>query len=230
MWYSKNNLRLSLERKSGFTLVELLVCIAIVAVLSGILASVVTTARKSAMRAGGVNSLRQTGAAIQLFTQDHSQTLPGPLWPGQVPFYQNEERERLAYWLSPYFDLPRDAVRPMPVKVMIPPAYPMDEIGTEPRTYVANTKYRHPDTNEIINYWGTHPFLAKKPEDSIPMTVTSIPVPAQAWALMDADRENRFVKFAPWAIKTPEKPIHGRVRHVLYFDWHVEAVGIDEEL
>lgn len=221
--------------RRAFTLVELLTVIAIVGVLAALIFAGVGAARQSAQRAGGVSSLRQIGAAIELYAQEHDARLPGPLWPGQVPLYnpdrpENEFDGRLTMFLAPYFDVPTDATPPIRVEIMIPPAFPYDELGSQPRTYVANTEAENPNASDVVNPWGVHPNLAQSESDSVPMRRHQLVDPAKTWALMDADQEHPRVSSTSWKSSTPEQPIHGGVRHALFFDGHVEAVDVGAEL
>jgi len=187
----------------------------------------VGSAQRQAKRAGGVNSLRQIGTAINLHAQEHRGALPGPLWPGQVPYYETGEQERLTFYLAPYLDVPPGISERFLVEAMVPPAYPLQELAvTEPRTYIVNDAIPtrlHPDG---ANLWGAHPALAQNPGDSTPGRLSQISNPGAAWAVMDADQQHPRVSEAPWAANTPENPIHGNVRHALFFDGHVEAVDL----
>jgi len=60
----------------GFTLVELLIVIAIIAVLAAILFPVFSVARAKARRARCESNLRQVGAALMLYADDYSGYLP----------------------------------------------------------------------------------------------------------------------------------------------------------
>lgn len=66
----------------GFTLVELLVVVAIVAVLAGLLLPALGSAKAAARRAGCLSNLRQVGLAITLYAGDHDGRIPyGPKAP-----------------------------------------------------------------------------------------------------------------------------------------------------
>jgi prepilin-type N-terminal cleavage/methylation domain-containing protein/prepilin-type processing-associated H-X9-DG protein len=61
---------------SGFTLVELLVVISIIAVLVAILIPVLTKARESGRTAVCISNQRQLAAALTMWSQDHDEMLP----------------------------------------------------------------------------------------------------------------------------------------------------------
>jgi prepilin-type N-terminal cleavage/methylation domain-containing protein/prepilin-type processing-associated H-X9-DG protein len=65
--------------KSGFTLVELLVVISIIAVLLAVLMPSLQKARESAKNVVCKNNLKQIGYGISLYAEDHSQAMP-PSW------------------------------------------------------------------------------------------------------------------------------------------------------
>jgi prepilin-type N-terminal cleavage/methylation domain-containing protein/prepilin-type processing-associated H-X9-DG protein len=71
--------------KRGFTLIELLVVIAIIAILAAILFPVFAKAREKARQNTCINNQRQLAVAVQMFAQDHDQTLPaGDTWGNDI--------------------------------------------------------------------------------------------------------------------------------------------------
>jgi prepilin-type N-terminal cleavage/methylation domain-containing protein/prepilin-type processing-associated H-X9-DG protein len=70
------NRRLTCARGRGFTLVELLVVCAIIAVLIGLLFPVLTKVREKSRRTNCLSNLRQIGAGMFLYAQVHNDKLP----------------------------------------------------------------------------------------------------------------------------------------------------------
>ena len=63
-------------RRSGFTLIEMLVVIAIIAILAAILFPVFSRARETARRTVCLSNLQQIGAAIAIYEGDAGGFLP----------------------------------------------------------------------------------------------------------------------------------------------------------
>lgn len=58
-------------KSRGFTLIEMLAVIAIVAILAGLLASAAMSSRRAALETGDISNLRQIGQAQAIYTTDH---------------------------------------------------------------------------------------------------------------------------------------------------------------
>lgn len=74
------------KTKNGFTLVEVLVVIAIVAALAGLLLPVLAASRAKGREARCVSQLRQVGMAFRMYRDDHEGTRP-PLLARLYPTY-----------------------------------------------------------------------------------------------------------------------------------------------
>lgn len=75
------------RRRRAFTLVELLIVIAIIAILAAILMPVLDKAQQRAINIGAVNNIRQEGTGCSMYTTDNGGYLPqgrsaegGPAW------------------------------------------------------------------------------------------------------------------------------------------------------
>jgi len=62
----------------GFTLIEMLIVITIMAILAALILPVVASAREGGRRATCLSNLRQLSAAFCMYTQDYDERLPGP--------------------------------------------------------------------------------------------------------------------------------------------------------
>jgi prepilin-type N-terminal cleavage/methylation domain-containing protein len=104
---TKNSLR-------GFTLFELLIVIAIVAILSTIAYPVFIGVQERAKALKDLNNLRQIGVVTQLYLNDHENVLFSPATSWMTQLNQNDGSKYLSSWdvfLSPFDNLvsPRTA-------------------------------------------------------------------------------------------------------------------------
>lgn len=75
-------MRKSNHHTRGFTLIELLVVIAIIAILAAIIFPVFSRARGKARQAKCLSNMKQIGAALTMYTDDHDGCYPrGQFWP-----------------------------------------------------------------------------------------------------------------------------------------------------
>ena len=73
-------------RAGGFSLLELLIVIAIISVLSSMILPVAVSAKKEAHIVRRINAFRQIGVALQVFKNDHGRSPPGATWYGDSPY------------------------------------------------------------------------------------------------------------------------------------------------
>lgn len=72
-------------RRAGFTLTELLLVIAIIAILAAILLPVFAQAREKARQASCLSNLKQIGLGLMMYAQDYDETYPMNLFLGFQP-------------------------------------------------------------------------------------------------------------------------------------------------
>lgn len=219
----------------GFTLVELLVTLLIVAVLAGLLFPVFARARERARQTACLSNERQLGAAILLYAQDADGGMPpnvenGPaaFWPQLIRPYVHAD----ACFVCPDADPAHDSIaqwargRPGPSRVSY--AYNMNIGGIAPV---------RPDL----------PLPAQAYAHLAPKTLSQILRPAATVLLTDAgalpwgDDPPAWPEPAPLAINLQDadlvSPGNGsaapRARHdgrtgVLFADGHVQMLRVDE--
>jgi len=77
-------------RRKHFTLIEMLVVIAIIAILAAMMAPSLMTARARAMEAACLNNLKQMGAATMLYTEEY-RFYPNQRWNYQLGAYADAQ-------------------------------------------------------------------------------------------------------------------------------------------
>jgi prepilin-type N-terminal cleavage/methylation domain-containing protein len=200
-------------RSVGFSLIELLTAIAVIGILTLLSLPALTRARDQADRTRASSNLRQIGIALHAYATDNRGLLPGPMWPGQIPTLDPNREGRLVRSLQPYLGIPRNDT-PVLVDLLIPPAFRRavpESALAESRTYVLNMAVRV-DGSPALDPWGN--LAGPQPP---PTSIAIGSVPAQSWALSDADQLHPRVRNAAWRANTPPSPIHGSRRQALLF-------------
>ena len=207
--------------RAGFTMVELLVVIAVLGILASLIFSMIGSIRRSGEGAKAVANMRAIGTAIGIYVSENNGFLPGPLWPGQVPQLDPNRDGRLVRLLAPYLGIDMPA-QPQVIGLFVPPAFRrvMGEGALETsRTYVVNMDVA--DGSGSLNPWGS---LVANAESN-PVRLASLP--AATWGFSDADRQHPRVAMAGWAANTPPTPVHGR-RLAWFFNGSVAQLGVEE--
>ena len=222
--------------KNAFTLLELLVVIAIISILAALLLPVLAQAREKAWRTHCINNFKQLGLAIQLYADDHGDQLPGPVWQGFYENYDNQNTERLTYYLATYLGLPapaataQDAVLarcPSAARHWKPAAPGTDPMALDnPLSYLASVAVTNINSSVVSRPFG-YPMAISVPgynsDREAPKRLHEIGSPSLSWALVDADQQNA-VRVASYYPLLPVNPAHGHARNELFFDWHIAGV------
>ncbi len=95
------------QRQGGFTLVELLVVVAVITILAVLLTPVLAQAREKARQARCMSNLRQIAVAMALYVDDNAETYPRDVTrcsdgPASDPCSQWNPHQRLEARLQPY--------------------------------------------------------------------------------------------------------------------------------
>ena len=78
---------MKMNRKSGFTLVEIMIVVAIIGLLAAIAIPSFLNARTKSQQNACINNLRQIDGAIYQYKLDHNNTPPGTVGADLVPTY-----------------------------------------------------------------------------------------------------------------------------------------------
>ena len=218
------------KKYAGFTLVELLVVISIIALLMSILIPSLQKARLVARKVVCLSNMRQIGLGVDLFITAESngkypqQRMPAGVW---------QEGEREGHWwlmIRKYIDDEFDVPRPNPKR---------DSVGhclnhTDPR---GETHYSYRGNGFMMTNYGAGKWVppeapvavanVRRAGDKVLVyevhTAATIPVTANAWSGgwgkplgWDHGRGAPILPF--------NYPTHGRVTNVLFCDGHVASV------
>lgn len=234
----------------AFTLIEMLVVIAIIALLAAFLVPAISSARKKADSGVCRNGLKNLATAVVSFSTDREDWLPpGPpgsvrissgvysngLTRGQRAVYANETAaggtkfsvQQLAYHLTRYLDLdlPGASFKDSPTLRCVS-AWKSADKSLQNKTnlisYAVSQRKLYKQTVE-----GADRTAFGDATKAGPMKftqATDIVKGSELWMLTDADRQNE-------PLHTPntellEKPAHGASRNVVYFDSHIDSVKI----
>jgi prepilin-type N-terminal cleavage/methylation domain-containing protein/prepilin-type processing-associated H-X9-DG protein len=225
----------NMKLRRAFTLAELLLVIAIIAILAALLLPVLSQAKEKAWRTQCVNNFKQLALAIQLYAEDHADQLPGPVWQGFYENYDNQDFKRLPFYIATYMGLPAPAPTPQDAVLARCPSAERHWTAAAPGTplmaqrmplsYIASVVVTNINSGIVTRPFG-YPDAWVPPfnnTNEAPKLVHQIYNPALSWALTDADQQNA-VNLASYYSFLPKTPAHGNVRNQLFFDWHVAAV------
>ena len=210
--------------KAGFTLLELLVVVAVIGILAGLLLPALAKAKQKAQQAGCLSNMKQIGVAIHMYADDNDDTLPGPVFAGARASYDINSSQELIWFIADYLGAPKPSPRTVVADVFVCPGYlrKAPAIGSMigRKCYLLNDDVDPSPLNRVPPFGYPIAPLAQ------PLKLSSFDTykpPSDVFAIVDVDKGNVNPTVSWWS-DLPYEPVHGAVREQLFFDWHVEAV------
>lgn len=208
----------------GISLVELMVAIAIVAVLAGLGFSVLQRSKKGADAAVCASQLRQIGMTMYLYAQDNNQLFPGPTTGNQGASYTRNGNTIGAY-LRPYLNLPEAGVNETLAAKELECAAARRSIVAQGGNLKQAVYYNLPTTT--IDGLKLRPlgYVASGATPTPPLSLTYLGSQgflSRVVVLTDSDQA--LVSSQGGNSNVAKEPVHGAIRNALYTDGHVAGL------
>jgi prepilin-type processing-associated H-X9-DG protein len=217
----------------AFTLIDILVVIAVVAILGAVLLPAWTRSKQKAHDTACLSNLKQLGRALQMYIDDNEGHLPGPLWSGMQASADATSSEEFLYYTAPYLGVPPLTEQAAVIPAAACPGYMNAAPGIR---YVRDMEGRicyllNPGFGSAQGP-PVRPFGYPKPSQP-PLERSQLShygPPAELFAISDADKRNVTDPSVSWWPDLPSKPVHGATRNQLFFDGHAAAVRVATEI
>ncbi len=213
----------------GFTLVELLVVVAIIGLLAAMLLPALANAKRKAIQINCVSNLKQIGHALQMYIDDNQEVLPGGVWNGMRASYDINSDQEFIFYVVPYLKTqpPSDTTQIAEVAVcpgylrMAPALSGMQDMeGRICYLLNPNVNPNAPPGPRVCPFGYPDPAQAPLKYGQL----NQYGSPAALYAITDVDKLNVPDPSVSWWSDLPYQPVHGRTRNQLFFDWHVAQI------
>lgn len=221
----------------GFTLVELLVVITIVAILASLLFSLSSRAINSAQKAVCISNLRGVGNALQICITERNGVLPGPLNTGQSALFSpsqaklSDKGRSLVNYIGPYMEGSKESdtepylianygcpslMKKVKENSVAKPAI-LYRLEDRQNKLMDNAV---PRANDISYPWGYDASATPKRLDEIS--------PRSAGKVRMITEQNTTLGVGGWPNGGAAGPAHGTQTMAIYWDFSVKPINLAE--
>ena len=203
--------KMPMEKQGAFSLIELLIAVACIAVLAALLVPGLNSARDSSKTAKSVSNLKQMGAAMHLFVTDNNGMLPradgtdadpGPDWAQALRPYGASHR------------LPDPRMEQNPLLINPAGVSPEYSAGGVKSSYCMNGSLQR----------DTDPPAGQTARPTFPIPLVAVEKPSQTVLFADSKYAGRALGYSHIAYRNA----NNRKATMVFVDGHAEARGPNE--
>ncbi len=211
------------SRRAGFTLVELLVVIAMIAILAALMLPALSRAKAQSLSSSCKNHLRQIGLGLKMYVMDYN-------W--YPPLTERGSSQVCFDRLHPYYPVIWTNVSwNCPTYIANHGVVSRDLVENESCGIAYSYNWRGIATGwrgSPRSFWGLQLGLGQLPKDSA--KEPAVLAPSEMFAVADARSHTRLsgiagsIKAQPWSQEGESAPPHGQGYNILFGDAHVVLV------